>query len=134
MSDQPIKVHKMVSYVPASEELMAEAGQLREAFTRALDRALDPNAPQPPPPVDPGPNPDYHRLLAAAVARDRPPTEVRLLDALLTLHQPKWPGYGTGYRCDGCDFAGYEAEPADWPCETVGVIAGHLGVQLGTTP
>lgn len=117
MSAQPIKVHKMVSYVPASEELMAEAGQLREAFTRALD----PNAPQPPPPVDPGPNPDYLRLVAAAA--DNP-----LAVDLLSLHSPEWTGYGDdSYRCTG-DHNGDDYEY--WPCETVAVVAHHLGVDL----
>jgi hypothetical protein len=127
MTDEPIKVHWVLAYMPASEELMAEAGQLRKALTRALD----PNAPKPPPPVDPGPNPTYLRLLAAALAAaSQSPAALPLTD-LLTLHSPRWSGYGTSYRCMGDMFSGYDAEPPDWPCETVAVVAGHLGVELG---
>jgi hypothetical protein len=93
---------------------------------------MDPNAPKPPPPVDPGPNPDYARMLALVEGPDSgwPPAETRLLLALLKLHEPRWVGYGTRYECRGCEFQGYEAESPDWPCETVTVVAGHLGAEL----
>lgn len=39
---------------------------------------------------------------------------------VLALHKPspdEWPS------CTGCDYAGYEGEPPEWPCRTVEVIA-----------
>ena len=42
---------------------------------------------------------------------------------LLVLHAPIGTGrYDT--RCGGCDIAGTEAEPPDWPCRTYDVLAG----------
>jgi len=32
--------------------------------------------------------------------------------------------------CDGCDFAGYEGDPPDWPCRTVDLIAEANGIDL----
>jgi hypothetical protein len=127
--ETPLTVHKLGSYVIVSEEVLAMA----QEFQNMLATALDPNAPKPPPPVDPGPNPDYIRLLDAAHDAARlNPTALPLTD-LLTLHSPKWSGYGASYQCMGDMFSGYDAEPPDWPCETVAVVAGHLGVDLGAT-
>jgi len=38
-----------------------------------------------------------------------------------TDHPPVTPRYTTPH-CEGCEFAGYEAEAPDWPCETWCVI------------
>jgi hypothetical protein len=32
--------------------------------------------------------------------------------------------------CEGCDFAGYEGDPPDWPCRTVDLIAKRHGIDL----
>jgi len=33
-------------------------------------------------------------------------------------------------ECTGCDFAGSEGEPPDWPCATVITIARHYGIDI----
>jgi hypothetical protein len=119
--ETPLTFRKYGSYVVVSEEVLAMA----QEFQNILATALDPNAPKPPPPVDPGPNPEYLRLLAAAEGN---PLAVELLG----LHAAEWTGYGDdSYRCSG-DHNGDDYEY--WPCETVAVVAGHLGVELGATP
>lgn len=42
--------------------------------------------------------------------------------ALARLHRPdqRW-------ECKGCDYAGCDAEPPDWPCETARLVLEHLG-------
>jgi hypothetical protein len=32
--------------------------------------------------------------------------------------------------CEGCDFAGYEGDPPDWPCRTVELIAERHGIDV----
>jgi hypothetical protein len=48
--------------------------------------------------------------------------------AVLTLHAPQVHGYLV--TCDGCDFAGYEGEPPEWPCRTYRLAAEHSGRQF----
>lgn len=36
---------------------------------------------------------------------------------------------GYGY-CTGCDFAGYDSEPTDWPCRTSELLGATLGLEV----
>lgn len=45
--------------------------------------------------------------------------------ALLDLH-----GEDEFGECQGCDFAGYEADRPDWPCRTVEAVASHYAIEL----
>lgn len=123
MTDKPeIIVQQQAGWLPMSNEVMRDYESLAVPMLNLMRNAFDPDAPKPPPPVDPGPHPGYLRLVEA-VAGDS------LLAELVELHSPRWNGYGTGYRCTGDEYSGYDAEPPDWPCETVGVIARHRGVE-----
>lgn len=119
MSKPKITVNKLGVHVVYPTALVEDMSE----FGAALRAAIDPDAPKPPPPPDPGPPPLHARLLEAAA--DSP-----VLTELLTLHAPRWPGYGTRHDCTGDEYSGYDAEPPDWPCETVAVVAHHLGVEI----
>ena len=52
-----------------------------------------------------------------------------LARAVLDLHNfDRKARYST--TCEGCDFAGYEGDPPDWPCRTVDLIAEANGIDL----
>ena len=34
------------------------------------------------------------------------------------------------WNCEGCEFGGYDGEPAQWPCSTTSLIAERVGLQL----
>lgn len=40
--------------------------------------------------------------------------------AVLALHQPN-----EYQECEGCDYAGWEGDPPEWPCRTVELLAEH---------
>ena len=75
-----------------------------------------------------------------AKATPMPPAPYRALWAvtdglvreIVELHGPKPDVYThmVKWRCEGCEAYGYDAEYPDWPCETSGLIAQHLGVSL----
>lgn len=44
-----------------------------------------------------------------------------LARAVLALHASDYPSRRYS-ECTGCDFAGYEGEPPEWPCRTVDLI------------
>lgn len=48
--------------------------------------------------------------------------------ALLDLHSAD--EYG---NCRGCDFAGYDAEPPEYPCRTVALVAYHASIEMPET-
>lgn len=50
------------------------------------------------------------------------------LRGVLVLHRPQEAMHGL--VCRGCDMAGMEAEPPDWPCTTVETVATALGVDV----
>jgi hypothetical protein len=124
------KVVRQSAFIMVSEDALADYADLSVAVREVLERTLDPNAPPPPPPwegdpITPKPA-GYTRLLTATDG---------LLRLVVELHGPV-PAYvhhdGTVHRwvCEGCELAGYDAEPSDWPCETSGLIATETGVDL----
>jgi hypothetical protein len=126
VSEEEIKVVKQAAYTMVSEEVLADA----MGFSAALERALDPNAPPPPPPwegdpITPEPS-GYIRLFEATGGA---------LRLVVELHGPV-PAYvhhdGTVYRwvCCGCEYGGFDTGSPDWPCETSGLIAAETGVDL----
>jgi hypothetical protein len=120
MTAPEFTVRKMSYVMPYSAELVDEANHLGSALQDYLRNAMDPNAPKPTPPVDPGPNLAYLRL------RDEV-SDSPMLTELVELHAAEWIGYGETYRCTG-DHSGDDY--ADWPCETVAIVATHRGVAL----
>ncbi|HEX3782728.1 MAG TPA: hypothetical protein VHX38_23935 [Pseudonocardiaceae bacterium] len=48
--------------------------------------------------------------------------------AVLTLHAPQT--HGNLVTCAGCDYAGYEGEPPEWPCRTYRLAAERNGRQF----
>lgn len=55
------------------------------------------------------------------------------VQAVLALHAPVEPSSGW-VECRGCDMAGYEAEPPEWPCSTVRAVADLHGIDLPDEP
>jgi hypothetical protein len=68
--------------------------------------------------------PAWETALAALAALDNP-----IVRAVLDHHRPsddKWLP-----TCDGgCDYAGFEGEPPEWPCSTVELIAETAGIDM----
>lgn len=127
MHEEPqieVTVHR--HYLEVSAEVLADAPLVQD-----LMRVLDPNAPKRPPPTDPGPNPRHLALVEAVRA-------IPVLVELVELHQPHAVVYPKAdgmaphvdWHCEGEPPSGYEWDYADWPCETVAVIAHHLGVSV----
>lgn len=108
------EVEYVQAYIPISDEVLTGAASFGEAMRRTLAGELLP--PGPPPPTTP---PAGHVALLAAT--DGP------LRAVVELHSPTW---STWWHCDGCDFGGWAEDTPDWPCRTVELIAGQLGVEL----
>ena len=52
--------------------------------------------------------------------------------ALLDLHSIRSHGWDGAY-CDGCEFSGMEAEPGEWPCSTVRLVASWHSIELPKT-
>lgn len=129
MSDEPeITTQKTTGYFAVSREVLEAAWNFTEQMNRLIAEAADPNRPKPPPPPNPGPNQRHVALLEAA--KDQP-----VLVEILQLHEPEpFTVYQDGsvpwWQCRGDEFGGYDGELPDWPCETVGIIARHLGVGL----
>jgi hypothetical protein len=100
-------VRKVAGWVPISAELLADRRGRRATPEDAERWARERQA--------------AAELLAARLAR-----HARLLDVvtgprrdLVELHGPESATWsGVGYVCHGCEIAGYEAEPPDWPCST----------------
>ncbi len=121
MSEPEITVRKMVGYVPYADQHAEDY----PGFADHLCGVLDGSIIVPPPLPDPGPHPTWLLLLAAAQGD---PTLVKLLE----LHEPHAECHPASidWVCHGEPPGGYEWEYAGWPCETVGIIADHLGVEL----
>ncbi len=121
MTQPEITVHKHSAFVLINEQEAAEQTALRERLLGILDGSIKVGPPLP----DPGPHPTWVLLLAAA--QDNP-----LLVKLLQLHEPHAECHPASidWDCHGEPPSGYEWEYAAWPCETVGIIADHLGVDL----
>lgn len=51
--------------------------------------------------------------------------------AVLDLHKPTGGPYLVS--CEGCDYNGFDGEPADYPCRTVTLVAEHYGVPMPKT-
>lgn len=129
MNEPQITVRKHTAVVLMNEEDAAEAEALAVHLRGVLDGSI-----KLPPSFDPGPNPIWLRLMEAAAGQP-------LLTKLLELHTAKGVAWGKAdgmpphiaWQCMGDEYNGYDAEPADWPCETVTVIADHLGVEVGAS-
>lgn len=52
--------------------------------------------------------------------------------AMVDLHKAK-PGWNTIRVCEGCEYQGYEADPIDWPCATIYVLAKAHGIPTPET-
>jgi hypothetical protein len=52
--------------------------------------------------------------------------EFAALRAVVELHRPSSSRFHRG-ACDGDEFDGYDAEPPDWPCQTIVAVARALG-------
>ncbi|HEU4422112.1 MAG TPA: hypothetical protein VFR67_06175 [Pilimelia sp.] len=52
-----------------------------------------------------------------------------LMREVVELHKPERYGFAS-WACHGCDGAGYDWEPPDWPCSTSELIAERLGISL----
>jgi hypothetical protein len=125
MSDPPIFARKMVGYLPLSEGMADDYPGFADHIRGVLDGSITVPSPLP----DPGLNPIWTTLVVAAQA------EPVLLD-LLQLHKAHAECHPASidWVCHGEPPSGYEWEYAGWPCETVGIIADHLGVDLANDP
>lgn len=117
--------HYATGYIPVSEDLMADAPNLADSLA---DRLSNPRPQQPPPEGPPAPPPGYLQLVAAAAASP-------VLAEIVALHHPepyliREDGTVPWWTCAGDEYSGYDGEPPDWPCETVGIVAQHLDVTL----
>jgi len=118
-----MEIRKASSYIfYTSSELAADG---TNEFADHLRGILNGTVTVPPPLPDPGPNPQWLALIEAAAAHP-------VLADLVELHKPQAVCYPAAIRweCLGDEFDGYEAEPPDWPCETVWIIARHLDVPV----
>jgi hypothetical protein len=95
-------IRKIAAWVPVSEEQLAAlrpptADEQRQYVSRREAR---------------------QREVAAQLAQHEALVQqaTGLRKAVLELHGLR-EDYGS-LECEGCDFAGYEGEPAEWPCRT----------------
>lgn len=121
MTEPEITVRKAVAYVPYSGEHADDYPGLAAHVSGVLDGSIKVGPDLP----DPGPHPIWARLIVTAQSDP-------LLLNLLQLHKPHAVCHPASidWNCHGEPPGGYEWEYAGWPCETVGIIADHLGVEL----
>jgi hypothetical protein len=116
-----IEIKTGTGWVAVSSELLADAEGLRQDIEDVLAGRPSRHGP---PPSEPKPA-AYDRLLAATDG---------LVREIVELHGPKPYKRGDGsaawWQCEGCEFSGMEADPPQWPCETTGLIASRVGVDL----
>ena len=120
-----MEVRKITGFMLSSVEVADDYPGLGDHVRGVLDGSII----VPPPLPDPGPNPHWEALLAAAA--DSP-----VLVELLQLHKPHAACYPATIRwlCHGEEPNGYDAEWPDWPCETTAIIAHHFGVDIADDP
>lgn len=118
--DRPITVKKLSMYLPVAPEFLVDPKPFADMMRAVADGTY-----VPPPTIVAEPPPLYGRLLEAAAGN---PMALELLE----LHKPKqkYDHLVDCWECEGDEYGGYEGEAPDWPCETVGVIASHLGVEV----
>lgn len=116
-----IEIKLATGWMPVDPEMLADADALRQDIDDLLAGRPSRHGP---PQSKPKP-PAYDRLLGATDG---------LVRQIVELHGPKPHERGDGavawWQCTGCDYSGYEAEPPHWPCETTGLIAAHVAVDL----
>ena len=132
MTEPPVSVTATRGFLPVSRQLLEDSRDLAPLLAAAMRGE--------------GRRPEQPMLFGC----DRPPDLwLRLMAsrpdglamAVLNLHHPvaayPWWHWVDGvpfeprvWECGGCEFDGYEAEPPDWPCQTVGVVAQFALVAL----
>jgi len=110
-------IHKVSYFMPVSTELLAEHTAMSQLLDAAFTRRPDPEAAA-------RQKAERAARLQEHLARHRAvlATLDGKLAAVLDLHKPHDHG-GWDATCDGCDFAGYEAEEPEWPCRTWLLVA-----------
>lgn len=121
-----VTVKMAMAHIPMSVEAAADAASLRAAIDDLLAGRVTHQGPLP---SEPRPA-AYDRLLAATDG---------LVREVVELHRPQPYTRGDGsvawWECRGCQSEGCESEPPHWPCETSGLIATRVGVDLqGDSP
>jgi hypothetical protein len=116
-----LDVHAFEHRVPVSREVAIEAGVVEPTPEERAEMDREAAESQ---------RREAEREAKLAAARDQLAAITDpLARATLDLHHEDERG-----DCEGCDFAGYECEPPEWPCRTTVLVARHYGIDLGDTP